>query len=149
MKTYSPQLSDLQRSWHILDASGKPLGRLASEAARLLRGKHKTIYSPYADVGDFVVVINAARVKITGKKLEQKTYYWHSQYPGGLKSITLGKLLRTHPERVMARAVKGMLPKNRLGRVLARRLKVYAGESHPHQAQATLSVKEETKGGEQ
>lgn len=148
MKTYSPKPSDIQHSWHVLDASEKPLGRLATQVAGLLRGKHKPIYAPYADVGDFVIVINAARVKVTGKKLEQKMYYWHSQYPGGFKSTNLAKLLRSHPERVIEYAVKGMLPHNRLGETLFRRLKVYAADTHPHQAQVSASAGEETKGGE-
>jgi large subunit ribosomal protein L13 len=135
MKTYSPKASEIEHQWWVVDASGKTLGRLASKIARLLHGKHKPIYSPHADVGDFVVVINAAKIKVTGKKLHAKIYYHHSGYPGGIKSVALGKMLETHPTRVMEHAVRGMLPKNPLGRTMMRRLKVYPGESHPHQGQ--------------
>jgi large subunit ribosomal protein L13 len=141
MKTYTPKASEIQRSWHVLDASGKILGRLATEAARLLRGKHKPIYAPHADVGDFVIIVNAAKVRVTGKKAEQKIYYWHTQYPGGLKSVNFAKLLQTHPERVIRHAVKGMLPHNPLGRAMLRRLKVYPGDAHPHQAQLSAQAK--------
>ena len=135
MKTYSTKASDIERRWWVIDASGKTLGRLATDVARLLRGKNKPIYSPHMDTGDFVVVINAAKVRVTGKKAEEKIYYHHSHYPGGLKSITFAKLLDTHPTRVIEHAVKGMLPHNRQGRAMARKLKVYAGDTHPHQAQ--------------
>ena len=135
MRTYRPKASEIERRWHVIDASGRTLGRLATEVARLLQGKHKPICSSYLDTGDFVVVINAAKVRVTGRKMEQKIYYRHSQYPGGLKSIDLAKLLDTHPTRVIEHAVKGMLPHNRMGRAMVRRLKVYAGDSHPHQAQ--------------
>ena len=135
MRTYSPKASEIERQWHVIDASGRILGRLATEVARLLQGKHKPIGSSYLDIGDFVVVINAAKVRVTGRKLKQKTYYRHSNYPGGLKSTNLAKLLDTHPTRVIEHAVKGMLPHNSLGRSMARRLKVYAGDTHPHQAQ--------------
>lgn len=135
MKTYTPRASDIERRWHVIDASGKTLGRIATEIAQLLRGKSKPIYSPHLDTGDFVVVINAAKVQVTGKKAEGKIYYRHSGYPGGLKSITFAKMLATHPERLVEHAVKGMLPHNRQGRAMARRLKVYAGDTHPHQAQ--------------
>jgi large subunit ribosomal protein L13 len=135
MRTYRLKASEIERHWHVIDASGKTLGRLATEIARLLQGKHKPISSSYLDTGDFVVVINAVKVHVTGKKLEQKIYYRHSNYPGGLKSINLAKLLDTHPTRVIEHAVKGMLPHNRRGRAMARRLKVYSGDSHPHQAQ--------------
>jgi large subunit ribosomal protein L13 len=141
MKTYTPKASEIQRSWHVLDASGKILGRLATEAARLLRGKHKPIYAPHADVGDFVIIVNAAKVRVTGKKAEQKIYYWHTQYPGGLKSVNFAKQLQTHPERVIRHAVKGMLPHNPLGRAMLRRLKVYPGDAHPHQAQLSAQAK--------
>lgn len=124
-----------QRQWYIVDASGKVLGRLASEVAKVLRGKHKPTFSPHLDGGDFVVVVNAKGVKLTGKKLEQKVYYRHSEYPGGLRSTTAENKLKTRPDAVVHLAVKGMLPKNRLGRRLLTKLKVYAGPEHPHQAQ--------------
>ena len=135
MRTYATKVSDIERSWWVIDASGKTLGRLATEASRLLRGKGKPIYSPHLDTGDFVVVVNAAKVRVTGKKAEDKIYYHHTNYPGGLKSITFAKLLETHPTRLIEHAVKGMLPHNRQGRAMSRRLKVYAGDTHPHQAQ--------------
>lgn len=135
MRTYVTKASDIERRWWVIDASGKTLGRLATEIARLLRGKNKPIYSPHLDTGDFVVVINAAKVRVTGKKAEEKIYYHHSNYPGGFKSITFAKLLATHPTRVIEHAVKGMLPHNRQGRAMAKKLKVYAGDTHPHQAQ--------------
>lgn len=135
MKTYVTKASDIERRWWVIDASGKTLGRMATEIARLLQGKNKPMYSPHLDIGDFVVVINAAKVRVTGKKAEEKVYYRHSQYPGGLKSITFAKMLETHPTRLIEHAVKGMLPHNRQGRTMARRLRVYAGDIHPHQAQ--------------
>ena len=135
MKTYSAKLSEIKRDWHIIDAEGKILGKLATEAAMLLMGKHKPMYSPHLDVGDFVVVINAEKVKVTGDKLRQKMYYRHSNYPGGLKSASLEKMLATHPDRVIEHAVRGMVPRNRLGESMMKKLKVYAGSEHPHQAQ--------------
>ncbi len=135
MKTYVTKASDIERRWWVIDASGKTLGRMATEIARLLQGKNKPMYSRHLDIGDFVVVINAAKVRVTGKKAEEKVYYRHSQYPGGLKSITFAKMLETHPTRLVEHAVKGMLPHNRQGRAMARRLRVYAGDIHPHQAQ--------------
>jgi large subunit ribosomal protein L13 len=147
MKTYTPKASDVERQWHVIDASGRNLGRLATEVAQLLRGKHKPIYSPHFDTGDFVIVINAAKILVTSNKAEQKVYYRHSQYPGGLKSTTFSKMLHSHPTWVIEHAVKGMLPKNSLGRAMARRLKVYAGDTHPHQAQVRASVLNE-KGNE-
>ena len=135
MRTYSVKASDLKPSWHVIDASGKTLGRLATEVAILLIGKHKPIYAPNMNVGDFVVVINSANVKVTGRKAEQKIYYRHSGYPSGLKSVTLAKMMETHPTRVIQYAVRGMLPKNRLRRQRLKRLKVYVGDIHPHQAQ--------------
>ena len=135
MKTYSVKADEIQREWYLIDAEGKTLGRLASEIAKILRGKHKPIYSPHLDCGDYVIVINAEKIRVTGRKLDQKIYYRHSGYPGGLKSITLREQLAKHPERVIKAAVKGMLPKNRLGRKMLKKLKVYAGASHPHQAQ--------------
>lgn len=141
MKTYSTKVSDIKRQWHIIDASGKTLGRLASEIAKLLIGKHKPTYSPHLDTGDYVVVTNAAKVRVTGRKLKEKIYYHHSGYPGGLKSITFEEMLHIHPTRIIEHAVKGMLPHNRLGRAMFKKLKVYAGDSHPHQAQVSASSK--------
>ena len=135
MKTYNTKASDLKPAWHVIDASGRTLGRLASEVATLLMGKHKPIYTPHLNTGDFVIVLNAAKVRVTGRKAEQKTYYRHSGYPGGLKSVTFAKMMETHPTRVIEHAVKGMLPHNPLGRDMLRRLKVYADDAHPHEAQ--------------
>ncbi len=135
MKTYTPKAKDIERGWYLVNAEGKTLGRLASEIAKVLRGKHKPIYTPHLDCGDYVIVINADKVGVTGRKLDQKMYYRHSGYPGGLKSISLRNQLQKHPERVLEAAVRGMLPKNRLGRKMMRKLKVYAGDSHRHQAQ--------------
>jgi len=135
MKTYATRASDIQREWWVVDADGQNLGRLATRIARILRGKHKPLYSPHLDVGDFVIVINAEKVQVTGRKLDQKVYYRHSNYPGGLKSITLREQLKKHPTRVLESAVRGMLPHNRLGRRMFKKLKVYAGGEHPHQAQ--------------
>ncbi len=135
MKTYSPRAEDVKREWWIVDARGKTLGRLASQVANLLMGKHKPIYAPNTDVGDYVVVVNAAKVKVTGKKAEQKIYYRHSGYPGGLKSQSLQEVSDKYPTRVVEHAVKGMLPHNRLGRAMFKKLKVYPGDEHPHQAQ--------------
>jgi large subunit ribosomal protein L13 len=135
MKTYTPKAGDIQRSWWLVDASGKPLGRLATEVARVLRGKHKPMYTPHLDTGDNVVVINAAKVILTGRKAEQKTYFRHSGYMGGEKHIPFKRMLEKHPERVIERAVKGMLPKNTLGRQMRKKLRVYAGSEHPHQGQ--------------
>ncbi len=135
MKTYSPKAADVVRSWHVIDASGQTLGRLASEIAQLLKGKHKPYYAPHMDVGDFVVVINAEKVRVTGDKLESKMYYRHSGYPGGLRAVKLSKQLETFPGRVVEHAVRGMLPHNALGRAMYKKLKVYAGPTHPHGAQ--------------
>jgi len=135
MKTYSTKASEVQRKWHVIDASGKTLGRLSSQIARLLMGKHKPQYVPYLDTGDYVIVLNASKIAVTGNKARQKLYYRHSGYPGGLKSVTFEKLMQTHPTRVIEHAVKGMLPNNKLGRAMFKKLKVYAGDSHPHQAQ--------------
>ena len=132
MKTYSTKASDIKREWHIIDASDKVLGRLATQVASLLMGKHKPMYCPHLDTGDVVVVINTAKVKVTGNKMKQKLYYRHSGYPGGLKSISLEKMMQTHPTRVIEHAVKGMLPHNRLGAKMFKKLKVYAGDTHPH-----------------
>lgn len=135
MKTYATKAEDVERQWHVIDAAGQTLGRLASQIARLLMGKHKPVYAKYLDTGDYVIVINAAKVKVTGKKARQKIYYRHSGYPGGLKAMTLEQMLATHPTRVIEHAVKGMLPHNNLGRAMFKKLKVYAGDKHPHQAQ--------------
>ncbi len=135
MKTYSTKASDIKREWHVIDASGKTLGRLASEVALLLRGKHKPIYVPHLDTGDYVIVINADKVRVTGNKAKQKLYYRHSGYPGGIKSTSLAEMMESHPTRVIEHAVKGMLPKGPLGRAMFKKLKVYAGPNHPHQAQ--------------
>ena len=135
MRTYSPKGSDITRQWHVIDASDVVLGRLASQVAVLLRGKHKPIFAPHVDTGDFVIVINADKVALSGNKLEQKRAYRHSGYPGGLRSVSYGELMDKHPERIVEKAVRGMLPKNSLGRKTLRKLKVYAGPDHPHQAQ--------------
>ena len=135
MKTYTVKPEDIERRWYLVDAEGKTLGRLASRIATILKGKHKPIYTPHADVGDYVIVINAAKIHVTGRKMLQKVYYRHSGYPGGLKRTTLRDLLQRHPTRAIEFAVKGMLPKNRLGRRMFKKLKVYAGSEHPHQAQ--------------
>ena len=135
MRTYVPKQNEIEREWLVVDASNQVLGRLAAEVARLLRGKHKPQYTPYLDTGDFVVVVNAERVRLTGRKHEQKKYYRHSTHPGGLKVETAREMLEKYPERVIKRAVWGMLPKNRLGRKLFRKLKVYSGPEHPHEAQ--------------
>jgi large subunit ribosomal protein L13 len=135
VKTYSPGARDIKREWHIVDASGKTLGRLASQVASLLMGKHKPTQAPHIDTGDYVVVINAAKVMVTGNKAEQKIYYRHSGYHGGLKSTTFKDVFNSHPTRVIEFAVKGMLPHNRLGRAMFRKLRVYPGCEHPHHAQ--------------
>jgi len=135
VKTYTARAEDIEQEWFLVNAEGKTLGRLASEIAQVLRGKHKPIYTPHLDCGDFVIVVNAEKVQVTGRKLDQKMYYRHTGYPGGIKSISLRNQLQKHPERVLEAAVRGMLPKNRLGRKMFKKLKVYAGNSHPHQAQ--------------
>jgi large subunit ribosomal protein L13 len=135
MKTYTPKVTDIQRRWLIVDAQDKVLGRLASEVAQLLRGKHKPLYTPHLDMGDFVVVVNADKVRLTGNKAENKTYFRHSGYMGGDRLIPFKEMQSKHPERIIDLAVKGMLPKNNLGRLMRRKLKVYAGPEHPHTAQ--------------
>ena len=134
-KTFSPKPGDLTREWLVVDASDVPLGRLASQVAQLLRGKHKPTYAPHVDGGDFVIVVNAEKVAATGTKDQSKTYYRHSGYPGGLREMSLGAMRERYPERVIESAVKGMVPKNRLGRKILGKLRVYAGPDHPHQAQ--------------
>ena len=135
MKTPTVRVEDEVHDWHVIDASGKVLGRLASEVAQILRGKHKPIYSPHIDTGDYVVVINAGGIVVTGKKAQNKIYYHHSGYPGGLKTITYEKMFAKSPERVVRMAIKGMLPHNILGRNMYRKLRVYDGSEHPHNAQ--------------
>ncbi len=135
MKTYVTKTGEVEREWYVVDASGQTLGRLASQVARILRGKHKPTYSPAVDVGDYVIVVNAEKFHVTGRKLDQKMYYQYSGYPGGLKKTTLRVLRQKHPTRVIEHAVRGMLPKNRLGRRMFKKLKVYAGPDHPHAAQ--------------
>ena len=135
MKTVSTRREDAQHDWYVVDAEGKTLGRFASEIARRLRGKHKAEYTPHVDTGDYIVVVNAEKVRVTGKKEQDKIYYRHSGYPGGIKATSLGKMRAEHPERVLTAAVKGMMPRNSLGRAMLRKLKVYAGPSHPHAAQ--------------
>ncbi|HOI38259.1 MAG TPA: 50S ribosomal protein L13 [Bacillota bacterium] len=133
--TYTPKPDDIVRKWYVVDASGKPLGRLATEVARVLKGKHKPMYTPHIDVGDHVIVINADKVVLTGNKLQTKIHYWHTGYPGGIRQMTYEKFLATRPVRVVEKAVKGMLPHTRLGRKMGMKLKVYAGPEHPHAAQ--------------
>lgn len=140
MKTYVVTPSDVEREWFVVDAAGETLGRLASKIAPILRGKHKPIFTPRMDVGDYVIVINAEKVAVTGKKRQEKMYYHHTQYPGGFRATTLEEMLEKHPTRVVERAVRGMLPKNRLGEAVMKKLKVYAGDSHPHQAQQPQSL---------
>ncbi len=135
MRTYSPRPADIERRWHVIDADGAVLGRVATEAARLLTGKHKPTWAPHVDGGDHVIVVNAARLDVSPRKAAEKRYHRHSGYPGGLRTTTLGDLLTRHPDRVVRLAVRGMLPKNRLGRRMLRRLRVYAGPEHPHAAQ--------------
>ena len=135
MRTYTTKPEDIKREWFVIDATGMTLGRLASQIATVLKGKHKPIYSPHMDTGDFVIVVNAHKVRVTGRKLDQKIYYRHSGYPGGLKEISLRDQLDRHPDRVIRLAVRGMLPKNRLGRQMIKKLKIYATPGHPHEAQ--------------
>ena len=135
MRTYTTKPDDIKREWYVVDATGLTLGRLASQIASVLRGKHKPIFSPHMDCGDFVIVINAEKVRVTGDKLDQKMYYRHSGYPGGLKTISLRDQMKQHPDRVIRLAVRGMLPKNRLGRQMIKKLKVYREPDHPHEAQ--------------
>ena len=148
MKTYSPKAGEITHAWHVIDATGQPLGRLASNVAQLLKGKHKPSYVPHLDVGDYVIVVNAARVAVTGRKLDQKMYYRHSGYPGALKSVSLREMLVKHPTRVVEHAVKGMVPHTTLGRQVFRKLKVYAGPSHPHGGQVTPGSKQQQEGAQ-
>ena len=135
MRTFSPKPSDIQRAWHVVDADGLVLGRLCTEVARILRGKHKPIFAPHVDTGDHVIVVNAAKVKLTGHKEEQKLYRRHSGYPGGLTETSARKVRETRPVRMVEEAVQGMLPKSKLGKQMYRKLQVYAGPKHPHEAQ--------------
>lgn len=135
MKTVSAKAETVRRGWYLVDADGQTLGRLATEVARRLRGKHKTDYTPHVDTGDFIVVVNAEKVKVTGRKASDKMYYKHTGYPGGLKEASFTQVIERSPEKVIELAVKGMLPRNRLGRAMYQKLKVYAGQEHPHDAQ--------------
>ncbi|MCK4843630.1 MAG: 50S ribosomal protein L13 [Dehalococcoidia bacterium] len=137
MKTYSPRAKDIKREWWVIDAADRVLGRMAARAAHILMGKHKPMYAPHMDTGDYVVIVNAAKVRVTGRKAEQKIYYRHSGYPGGLKSPTFKELFSQNPVRVVELAVKGMLPHNSLGRAMFKKLKVYPGNEHRHQAQTS------------
>lgn len=139
MKTYMAKPSEVTRTWYLIDAKDKTLGRLASQVAAILKGKHKPTYTPHVDAGDHVIIINADKIRLTGKKLQDKKYYRHSGYPGGIKEITAGDLLQRHPERVIKTAVWGMLPHNRLGRKMIKKLKIYAGDQHPHEAQQPVT----------
>lgn len=135
MKSYMQKKETVERKWYVIDAEGKPLGRVASKAAHILRGKHKVTYTPHIDCGDYVIIINASKVLLTGNKLEDKKYYSHSQYPGGLRTRTAKEMIEKYPEEMVEKAVKGMLPKNRLGRAMYKKLFVYAGSEHKHMAQ--------------
>ena len=145
VKTYSTKASEITREWHLIDATDQVLGRMATRIANLLMGKHKPIFARHLDTGDFVVVINAEKVQVTGKKMKDKIYYRHSGYPGGLKSISLESMMEKHPTRAIEYAVKGMLPRNKLGAQMLKKLKVYAGSEHPHQAQLNASAAAEQK----
>jgi large subunit ribosomal protein L13 len=135
MKTYMPSGSDIERKWYVVDAEGQTLGRISSEIAKVLRGKNKPVFTPHEDMGDYVIVVNAEKVAVTGKKLDQKIYYHHSDYVGGMKETTLREMLAKHPERVVEHAVRGMLPKGPLGRKMYKKLFVYVGPEHKHEAQ--------------
>ena len=140
MKTFSAKSDQIKRQWLLIDADGKTLGRLATEIARRLKGKHKPEYTPHVDTGDYVIVVNADKFRVTGNKREDKIYYHHTGFIGGLKGISLQKLQNSHPERIIEKAVKGMLPRNPLGRAMAKKLKVYAGNEHPHSAQQPVEL---------
>ncbi|HZP95627.1 MAG TPA: 50S ribosomal protein L13 [Candidatus Limnocylindria bacterium] len=142
MKTYAAKLCEIQRQWRVVDADGATLGRLSTEIASILRGKHRATFSPHLDTGDPVIVVNAAKIKVTGKKLQDKMYVRHSGYPGGFRAENLEKLLARRPEEVIRRAVRGMLPQNRLGEQMMRKLHVYAGADHPHAAQKPTALRE-------
>ena len=142
MKTYTAKANEIQREWRVVDADGATLGRLATQVAAILRGKHRASFSPHLDTGDPVIIVNAARIRVTGKKLQDKLYVRHSGYPGGFRTETLERLLQRRPEEVIRRAVRGMLPQNRLGEKMIRKLHVYAGAEHPHAAQKPQPMKE-------
>lgn len=142
MRTYSPRAKDLQAEWYVIDATGQPLGRLASQVAQLLRGKHRPQFAPHMNAGDHVVILNATKVRLTGRKLDQKIYYRHSGFPGGLREVRLRDALGRRPRFVIEHAVRGMLPHNALGRLMLRRLRVYDGPTHPHQGQVKAAAKE-------
>ena len=141
MKTYQAKKEELEYKWYLVNAEGKVLGRMATELVKILKGKNKPTYTPHLDTGDFVIVVNAGKVSLTGKKMKDKIYYHHTGHPGGIKEITAGKLLAKKPTEMIRMAVKGMLPKNSLGRQMLRKLKVYAGPKHPHEAQNPISLK--------
>ena len=145
MITYTAKPADIERAWHLIDATDLTLGRLSSRVARLLMGKHKPMYTPHMDTGDYVVIINADKVRVTGRKAQQKVYYRHSGYPGGLKSTTLGKMMQEFPTRALEKSVGGMLPHTRLGSGMKKRLRVFAGAEHPHGAQITVDSTREVK----
>ena len=145
MKTYSAKAADIDRKWHIIDAADKTLGRMSAQIARLLMGKHKPMFTPSQDTGDYVVVVNAAKVRFTGNKAKQKLYYRHSGYPGGLKSVSLEKMMQTDPSRVIKHAVNGMLPHTRLGAMMRQRLRVFNGDEYPHAAQLQANSEKEAK----
>ncbi|MHB1455998.1 MAG: 50S ribosomal protein L13 [Armatimonadota bacterium] len=135
MRTYTAKPKDITRKWYVVDATGKPLGRVASQVAKILRGKHKPIYTPHMDTGDHVIIINAEKIALTGNNKPEQKVYWHTQYPGGIRSTTYSKLLAETPEKLVMRVVKGMLPHNTLGAEMLKKLRVYAGAEHPHEAQ--------------
>ena len=139
-KTFTTKPTDIERKWFVVDAQGKTLGRLATEVATILKGKHKPIYAPHIDVGDYVIVVNAEKIHVTGRKMDQKMYYRHSGYPGGMREMNLRDQLERYPTRAVALAIRGMLPKNRLGRKMLSKLKVYAGAEHPHEAQSPVEL---------
>lgn len=141
LKTYIPKVSEIKKNWYVVDADGLTLGRLASNIAQILRGKHKPIFTPHMDTGDFVVVVNADKISVTGKKMQDKLYSRYTGYPGGLRQISFDDLIRKHPDRIIRKAVWGMVPHNRLGRKIIKHLKVYAGAEHPHQAQQPEQLK--------
>ena len=146
-RTYTPTTETTEREWYVVDATGMNLGRLAAQIAHILRGKHKTTFAPHMDTGDYVIVLNAGKIQVTGGKLDEEFFYRHSQYPGGFRQVSLRDMLQRHPERVIEAAVRGMLPHNRLGRKMIKKLKVYTGSAHPHQAQnpKVLEVPEAVK----
>lgn len=149
IKTYSPKASEIKREWHLIDATDEVLGRLSSRIAGLLMGKHKPMFVRHLDTGDYVVVINAEKVRVTGNKLKQKLYRRHSGYPGGLKTVTLEKLMQTHPTRAIEYAVKGMIPHNKLGNQIIKKLRVYVGDVHPHVAQTNATAAKLAEEGEE